>query len=66
MLSGFQESLRNTVFPVGGLTKTQVREIARQEGLDKVNQKKEVSFTRSYRNFNDKFQYTEHGHLLCW
>ena len=37
-----QEALRNTMFPVGGLLKKNVKEIASELGLDRIVKKKEV------------------------
>lgn len=36
-----EENLRQTIFPLGGLTKTEVRDIARQHGFEKLSQKRE-------------------------
>ncbi len=48
-----QESLQNTAFPVGHLTKTRVREIAREEGMDRVNQRREVRVKYFYQYYSD-------------
>ena len=51
-----EEQLRRTIFPLGGLTKDQVREIARQHGYTKLAEKKEsqeICFVtdNDYRSF---------------
>ena len=37
--------LKDTLFPVGGLTKKEVRDIAMKAGLQRVARKKEVSIS---------------------
>ena len=37
-----QGALRRTMFPLGGLTKTEVRRLAREAGMDKIAKRKEV------------------------
>ena len=37
-----QEALRRTMFPLGGLTKSQVRHLAYEAGLDRIAKRKEV------------------------
>lgn len=38
-----QGVLQNTLFPIGRLTKSEVRRIANEAGFKRVNEKKEVS-----------------------
>jgi tRNA-specific 2-thiouridylase len=50
-----EENLRRTIFPLGGLTKSEVREIARQHGYESLAQKaesQEICFVEDdYRSF---------------
>lgn len=51
-----EENLRRTIFPLGNLTKPEVREIARQHGYEKLSQKvesQEICFVtdNDYRSF---------------
>ena len=39
-----QKALRRAIFPVGGLQKDVVKQIARDAGLEKIAQRKEVCF----------------------
>lgn len=61
-----QENLSRTIFPLGSLTKTEVRSIARESGYEKLSQKKEsqeICFVQDndYRNFLEQHvdNYTE-------
>ena len=44
-----QSMLKDTLFPVGGLTKKEVRDIAMKSGLQRVARKKEVGISHESR-----------------
>ena len=65
-----QEQLAKTVFPLGELTKPEVREIARKAGLPTYNkpESQEICFVegRSYADFVEKYAdvHTAHGEIV--
>lgn len=64
-----QNSLRQTIFPVGGLHKTMVRQLAEEAGLTKVAHKKDstgICFigNRNFKNFIAQYLPDRPGRLL--
>ncbi|KAK6749657.1 hypothetical protein RB195_001956 [Necator americanus] len=65
-----QEQLRRAMFPIGSLTKTKVRQIARQQGLDEVADKAEsmgicfVGKRKDFEGFIDQYIEPRTGKIL--
>ena len=60
-----QRVLQNTLFPIGHLTKSEVRRIANEAGFKRVNEKKEVGVqTCNYSNISPLLTISSSNTLL--